>query len=148
MKIERMESTLQRIFNKQNQVIPEKKETYSPIVIQIDQMNVYKVGFHMDPYVKGKKTKKEVIDKLKGIIPHCGVRPRIGRNECCICFLKLPINDYFIDGIVFKKGYMHYLEVHDYPIDPCLEKFIMEFDFVKKHNRVHSDHFPSNIKEF
>jgi hypothetical protein len=118
------------------------------MVIQIDQMNVYKVGFHMDPYVKGKKTKKEVIDKLKGIIPHCGVRPRIGRNECCICFLKLPINDYFIDGIVFKKGYMHYLEVHDYPIDPCLEKFIMEFDFVKKHNRVHSDHFPSNIKEF
>lgn len=143
-----MESTLQKIFKKQTQIIPEKKETYSPMVVQVDPMNIYKVGFHMDPYVKGKKTKREVMDKLKTIITNSGVHPRIGRNECCICFQKLPVNEYFIDGIVFKKAYMHYLEEHDYPMDPRFEKFILDFDFNKKHNRVHSDHFPSNIKEF
>ena len=144
-----MESTLQKIFKKNLEQKPdEKKETYSPIIIQIDPQNLHKVGFHMDPYLKGKKTKKEVIDKLKNIISHSGVRPRIGRNECVICFQKLPINDYFIDGIVFKKGYMHYLEEHDYPINPSFKKFILEFDFQKQHNTSLNDHFPSNIKEF
>lgn len=137
-----METTLQQIFKRRM----EKRQI--PEVIIVDPYHLLKVGFEMDPYINKKKTSAEIMQKLKQIITHSSIFPHVGRNECKICFKKLPINDYFIDGVVFKKAYLHYLEEHDYPIDPSFKKFILEFDFQKKHNTSLNDHFPSNIKEF
>ena len=137
-----METTLQKIFEKR------KESKIVSEVIHVDHNHLMKIGFQMDPYMEKKKTSHEILKKYKQIINYSSVFPHVGRNECSICFKKLPINDYYIDGVVFKKSYLHYLEEHDYPINPSFKKFILEFDFQKQHNTSLNDHFPSNIKEF